>query len=67
MDIMRQRCEEIESGGVLVLSSKAYPDGKYLYDYQETAGQRRLSQLTFLRRFPQKPREFSTCVLVEFA
>ena len=40
MDVLRQRCEEIESGGVLVLSSKAYPDGKYLYDYEQTVGQK---------------------------
>lgn len=38
MEVMRDQCAQIESGGVLVLSSQTYPDGKYLYDYEPTPG-----------------------------
>jgi hypothetical protein len=38
MEVMREQCALIESGGVLVLSSKTYGDGKFLYDYIPTPG-----------------------------
>jgi hypothetical protein len=50
MDVLRDRCAEIESGGVLVLSSKTYGDGKYLYDYVESQGQRDGAPLENRRR-----------------
>jgi hypothetical protein len=39
MEAMRQELSNIESGGILILSSRTGPDGKYLYDYQASEGQ----------------------------
>lgn len=50
IEVLRDRCQEIESGGVLVLSSKTSPDGKYLYDYVESAGQKDGAPLENRRR-----------------
>lgn len=50
MEVMREQCARIESGGVLVLSSQRYPDGTYLYDYQETEGLRDGTALENRRR-----------------
>lgn len=50
LDVMKERCSEIESGGILVLSSRTYPEGKYLYDYQESEGQRDGAPLENRRR-----------------
>jgi hypothetical protein len=40
MEALRRELAAIESGGVLILSSKTYADGKYHYDYQESQGLR---------------------------
>jgi hypothetical protein len=40
MESLRRELASIESGGILILSSRAYPDGRYLYDYRESEGQR---------------------------
>lgn len=40
MEALRRELAAIESGGVLILSSKSYADGKYHYDYQESQGLR---------------------------
>lgn len=50
MEVMRQKCVEIESGGVLVLSSQTGADGKYLYDYTPTDGQKDSAPLENRRR-----------------
>lgn len=50
MEIMRQKCAEIESGGVLILSSQTGADGKYLYDYTPTDGQKDSAPLENRRR-----------------
>lgn len=50
MEAMREQCSKIESGGVLVLSSKRYPDGSYLYDYVPTQGQQDGTPLENRRR-----------------
>jgi hypothetical protein len=39
MEVMREQLATIESGGILILSSRTGSDGKYLYDYQATDGQ----------------------------
>ncbi len=39
MEVMRQELARIESGGILILSSRTGSDGKYLYDYQASDGQ----------------------------
>ncbi|QDU60010.1 hypothetical protein Pan216_08470 [Planctomycetes bacterium Pan216] len=50
MDVMRERCNEIESGGVLVLSSKTNREGRYLYDYQESPEQKESGPLELRRK-----------------
>lgn len=50
IEVLRQRCQEIESGGVLVLSSRTRADGKFLYDYAESSGQRDGTALEDRRR-----------------
>ncbi|MBY0587108.1 hypothetical protein K2X85_08020 [bacterium] len=39
MEVMREQLASIESGGILILSSRTGPDGKYLYDYLASEGQ----------------------------
>lgn len=40
MEVLRRELTAIESGGILILSSRTYPDGTPLYDYTESEGQR---------------------------
>jgi len=40
MEVLRRELSAIESGGILILSSRTYPDGTPLYDYTESEGQR---------------------------
>ena len=45
MEVLRHELASIESGGILILSSRTYPDGTPLYDYKESEGQRDSSPL----------------------
>lgn len=50
MEAMRRELAAIESGGILILSSRCSPEGKFYYDYDETEGQRDSTPLEHRRQ-----------------
>lgn len=50
MEAMRRELDAIESGGILILSSRCSPEGKFHYDYQESEGQRDSTPLEHRRQ-----------------